>query len=133
MNILEWSKSKVDYGRKLMDSAVEGARRGEDEFLKDESLGRHLERSAVHAMERRVLGACLGWLGGYSESRRSKSRALVCACLGGAIGFGAGVLWENRKLTASIASGAGKSVNKTRDAHRFEKNPIATPMKPAQS
>lgn len=75
MNILEWSKSKVDYGRKLVDSAVEGARRGEDEFLKDESLGRHLERSAVHAIRPTVLGACLVWLGGYSESRRSKSRA----------------------------------------------------------
>jgi len=124
MNVLEWSKSEVDYGRKLMDSAVEGARQGEDEFLKEESLGRHIERSALHAMGPTVLGACLGWLGGYVERRRSKSRALICACLGGVIGSGAGVLWENRKLTASIASGAWKSISKTRDAHWFEKNPI---------
>jgi hypothetical protein len=124
MNILEWSKSEVDYGRRLMDSAVEGARRGEGEFLKDESLGRCLERSALHAMGPTVIGACLGWCGGYLESRRSKSRALVCAFLGGAIGFGAGIVWENRRLTASVASGAWKSINKTRDAHWFEKNPI---------
>jgi len=124
MNIVQWSKSEVDYGRKLMDSAVEGARLGEGEFLKDESLGRYLERSALHAMAPTVIGACLGWCGGYLESRRSNSRALVCAFLGGAIGFGAGVVWENRNLTASVASGAWKSINKTRDAHWFEKNPI---------
>jgi hypothetical protein len=124
MNILDWSKSELDYGRKLVDSAVEGARHGEIEFLKDESLGCYLERSALHAVAPTMLGACLGWFGGYLESRRSRSRALACAFLGGAIGFGAGVVWENRKLTTSVASGAWKSINKTRDAHWFEKNPI---------
>jgi hypothetical protein len=124
MNILEWSKSEVDYGRKLMDSAVDGAREGEGEFLQNESLGRYLERSALHAMGPTVLGACLGWFGGRLENRRSKGGALVCAFLGGAIGFGAGLFWENRRLTASVASGAWKSMNQTRDAHWFEKNPI---------
>jgi hypothetical protein len=124
MNMLGWSKSELEYGRKLVDSAVEGARRGESEFLKDESLGRYLETSALRAMAPTMLGACLGWFGGYFESGRSKRRALACALLGGAIGFGAGVVWQNRKLTTSVASGAWKSINKTRDAHWFEKNPI---------
>ena len=124
MNVMEWSKSEADYGRKLMDSAVEGARQSEGEFLQGESLGRYLERSALHAMGLTVLGACLGWFGGYLESRRSRSRAVAWAFLGGAIGFGAGVIWENRKLTASVASGAWKRINQTRDAHWFEKNPI---------
>lgn len=124
MNIVEWSKCEVNYGRKLMDSAVEGARQGEDKFLKDEPLGRYLEKSAVDAMVPTMLGACLGWLGAYLENRRSGKRAVICALLGGAIGFGASLLWENRELTASVASGAWKSVNKVRDAHWFEKNPI---------
>jgi hypothetical protein len=124
MNILEWSKSEVDYGRKLVDSAVAGARRGENEFLRDQSLGLYVERSALHAMGPTVVGACLGWFGGQWKSRGSKKLALTCACLGGAIGFGAGVLWENRRLTARIASGAWTSIRKTRDAHWFEKNPI---------
>ena len=124
MNILEWSKSEVDYGRRLMDSAIEGARQGEGDFLQQEPLGRYLERSALHAIAPTVLGACLGWFGACLEDRRSKSRTLICAFLGGAIGFGAGVIWENRKLTASVASSAWKSINKTRDAHWFEKNPI---------
>lgn len=124
MNFLEWSKSEVDYGRKLMDSAVEGARQGEGEFLQNESLDRYLERSALHAMGPTALGACLGWFGAYLDTRRSRGRALLCAFLGGAIGFGAAIAWENRKLTASVASSAWKSINKTRDAHWFEKNPI---------
>jgi hypothetical protein len=124
MNMLGWSKSELDYGRKLVDSAVEGARHGESEFLKDESLGCHFERSALRAVAPTMLGACLGWFGGYFESGHSRRRAFAFALLGGAIGFGAGVVWENRKLTTSVASGAWKSINKTRDAHWFEKNPI---------
>jgi hypothetical protein len=124
MNFLEWSKSNVDYGRKLMDSAVEGAREGENEFLRDESLGPYLERSALRAIAPTMIGACLGAAGGYLASRRSRKSALICCLLGGAIGFGVGVAWENRNLTASVASGAWKRINKTRDDHWFEKNPI---------
>jgi hypothetical protein len=124
MNLLEWSKYEVDYGRKLMDSAMEGARRGEGEFLENESLSCYLERSAWHALAPTIIGACVGLLGGYLENNRWRSKTLVCGLLGGAIGFGVGVVWENRKLTASVASGAWKSVNKTRDEHWFEKNPV---------
>lgn len=125
MNFLEWSKSKVDYGRRLMDSAVDGARTGEDELLKDESLAVYLERSALHALGPTFIGVCVGLLGGYlGNGRRNTTRALTCAFLGGAIGLGAGVVWENRKLTASIASGAWKSIANTRDERWFEKNPI---------
>jgi len=124
MNFREWSKSNVDYGRKLVDSAVEGAREGEGEFLKDKSLVPYLERSALHAIAPALIGVCLGVAGGYLENRPSRSRVFACGLLGGAIGFGAGVVWENRNLTASVASGAWKNINKTRDERWFEKNPI---------
>ncbi len=124
MNVLKWSRSEVDYGRKLMDSAVEGARDGEGKFLKDESLAHHLETSAIDAVVPTILGACLGWFGGYLNDRRSKTRGILGAFLGGVVGFGASLIWENRDLTASVATGAWKSVNRTRDAHWFEKNPI---------
>jgi len=124
MNILEWSKSEVDYGRKLMDSAVDGARQGEDKFLKGESLDRYLEKCALHVVMPTILGACMGWFGEYLDNKRSSKRALACAFLGGAIGFGASVIWENRELTASMASSAWQNINKARDAHWCEKNPI---------
>src|SRR6516225_9582828 len=102
MNFLEWSKSNVDYGRKLMDSAVEGAREGESEFLREEPLGPYLERSALRSIAPTIIGACVGLVGGYLEERRSRNRTLIYGLLGGVIGFGAGVAWENRNLTASV-------------------------------
>jgi hypothetical protein len=64
-------------------------------------------------------------VGGYLASkRRSTTRALAYGFLGGAIGFGAGVIRENRQLTASVVSGAWKNINTAGDEHWFEKNPI---------
>ena len=125
MNFMEWSQSSVDYGRRLVDSAVEGARTAEDEFLEQEPLGPFLGQSARQALGPALIGACLGALGGYmGNGRRSSKRALVCGFLGGAIGFGAGMIWDSRHFTASVAAGAWKSIGKTRDDHWFEKNPI---------
>jgi hypothetical protein len=125
MNFLEWSKSSVDYGRRLVDSAVEGGRSGEDEFLHDAPLVPYLGESCRRAVAPAVVGACLGILGSYLASRRrSTARVLSDGLLGGVIGFGAGMIWENRQFTASVASGAWKGIGKTRDEHLFEKNPI---------
>ena len=125
MNFLEWSKSSVDYGQKLVNSALEGAHEAEDEFLKEESLASDFSESARHALAPAVVGAILGALSGnLGNRRRSSTRALAFGLLGGALGFGAGVIWENRQLTANVASGAWKKINQTRDEHWFEKNPI---------
>lgn len=125
MNLKEWSKSSADYGSKLVDSAVEGARTGEGKFLKQEPLVPFLNESARRALTPAVVGAFLGALHGYLEDgRRSTSRALADGLLGGAIGFGAGMIWENRDLTASVVGSAWESIGKVRDEHWFEKNPI---------
>jgi hypothetical protein len=125
MNLREWSKSSVDYGRKLMDSAVDGARVGEDRFLREEALAPFLGESARRALTPAIVGACLGLLGGcLGKERHSMTRTLADGLLGGAIGFGAGIIWENRQITASVVSGAWESIGKTRDEHWFEKNPI---------
>jgi hypothetical protein len=125
MTLSEWSKSNVDYGRKLVNSAAKGARAAEDEFLNDEPLVPYLSESAREAVKPALVGACLGVLGGLlGNSHRSARRALAWGLVGGAIGFGAGVIWDSRRLTASVASGAWKSIRKTRDEHWFEKHPI---------
>ena len=125
MNFLEWSKSSVDYGQKLVHSALEGAHDAESEFLKQESLPIFLGDSARHALTPAILGAFLGVLSGsVRNDGRSASKKLALGLLGGAIGFGAGLIWENRQFTSSVASGAWKKVNQARDEHWFEKNPI---------
>jgi hypothetical protein len=44
--------------------------------------------------------------------------------VGGAIGFMASLIWENRRFTASVVSGALKNIGKVRDEHWLEKHPI---------
>jgi len=124
MSFLDWPKSSVDYGRKLVASAIEGARTGENEFFKDEPSAPYFSESARRAVGPAVIGACVGAAAGCLGNGRSKGRALTCALLGGFLGFGAGVLWESRKFTVSVASAAWKGVSKTRDEHWFERNPI---------
>jgi hypothetical protein len=125
MNFVEWSKSSVDYGQKLVNSAIDGAREGEDEFLNEQPLAPFLGQSARQAMVPALVGAYLGALGGNLRSNHSSTRRTVAyGLLGGVIGFGAGLVWQNRELSASVASSAWKKVSKTRDEHWFEKNPI---------
>jgi len=125
MNLMEWSKSSVDYARKLVDSAVEGARDGENEFLKEELFIPHIRASARHAVAPVFVGTLIGAAGGYlCCGRRYTRKAVAGGLLGGIIGFSTSVMWDNRQLAASVGSGAWKKISKTRDEHWFEKNPI---------
>src|SRR5215472_13344378 len=121
MTLAQWTESSVDYGRKLVDSAVQGARAAEGEFVRTEPLSPFFEENARHALAPALVGACLGALGGFfARGQHSRTRAAVRGFLGAAFGFGAGMIWESRRLTGSVASGALKGVRKTRDAHWFE-------------
>jgi len=125
MNFVEWSKSSVDYGQKLVSSAIKGAREGEDRFLQNKRFAPYLSTSARQAVVPAIVGAYFGAFGGSLGRRRSSAaRTIACGLLGGAIGFGAGLIWDNRELGASVAASAWKKISRTRDNRWFEKNPI---------
>jgi hypothetical protein len=126
MDLREWSKSEVEYGRKILDSSLKGVRTGEEEFLNGRDLDRFLNESALEALKPAALGACLGVLGSRLGNERSSiSRMLLLGLVGGALGFGAGLAWKTRRLTASAARGALRSNHQVRDEHWVEKHPIA--------
>lgn len=125
MNWQERSKSSVDYGRKLLDSGVEGARNGQEEFLHGEPVAPFLGESLRKALKPAALGACLGVLGSYPGKRpTTASRVFAFGLVGAAIGFSTGVVWESRRLGASVISGALKSICRVRDEHWLESHPI---------
>jgi hypothetical protein len=125
MHLSEWSKSEMEYGRRVLNSGLDGVRSGREAFLNGRHLISFLRESCWNALTPAALGICLGALSGCSRDRqRSTSRLLMRGFLGGLIGFGAGVAWESRFLTRSAADGALRSVNKVRDEHWFEKHPI---------
>ena len=125
MTLRQWSSSNLHYGRKLLDSGLEGARSGEHAFLGGARLSPFLNRSARTALAPAALGACLGFFGSHPGSRhRSAARAFTCGALGGIVGFGAGVAWDSRRLAASIASGAMRNIGRVRDEHWLDRHPI---------
>jgi hypothetical protein len=126
MTLRQWSKSEMEYGLKLFNSGMQGARSAQQTFLNGHSLEPFLHNSVRHAWVPTALGACLGVMAGApnNHGRRSMTRALGFAVLGGAIGFTAGVAWETRRLTGTVASGVRNNVNKVRDEHWFKKHPI---------
>ncbi len=125
MDLRKWSKSSADYGRRLLDSGIEGARSGQEAFLNGESLTPFLSESVRGALTPAALGACIGLLGSYAGYRqKSITRALTYGLLGGAIGLGAGLAWESRRFTASVADGALRNIDKVRDEHWLSKHPI---------
>jgi len=125
MALGEWVKSNVDYGRRLVDSGLEGARSGQEEFLNGEPLTPFLGKTVRGALRPAAVGMGVGLLVGYPISRKkSMAGTLLFGLVGGAIGLGLGLAWENRRLSASVAGGALKSIGKVRDEKWLSKNPI---------
>jgi len=125
MTLRQWSSSNLHYGRKLLDSGLEGARSGEQAFLAGARLSPFLNRSLRSSLAPAALGACLGFFGSHPGSRhRSAARAFTCGVLGGVVGFGASVAWDNRRLAASIASSAIRNIGRVRDQHWLDRHPI---------
>ena len=125
MGLRTWSRSEVEYGRKVLTSGLDGARSGREAFLSGRPLTPFLSESVRNAWKPAAIGAGIGVLGSCSGSwRKSIGRVLAFGLLGGAVGFGAGIVWENRRLVASATRGALRNIDKVRDEHWLEKNPI---------
>jgi hypothetical protein len=124
MSVQTWLKSNANYSRKLVHSAAEGAHLGEEAFLHGERLGPFLRVVAHDAVRPAAVGALVGFVSSLVEGRRHPVRTLAFGLMGGAIGFGASLAWKSRPLTISIVNGARKELEKVRDQHWFEQNPI---------
>lgn len=125
MDVAEWSKSEVEYGRKVLNSGLEGVRSGQEAFLHGRPVTPFLRESFRKALVPAAAGATLGMLAGCPKNgHRSVLRVLTSGVLGGLIGLAVGVAWESRFLAASAAGGAVARIDTVRDQHWLEKNPI---------
>ncbi|MGZ4826818.1 MAG: hypothetical protein ACXVY9_05585 [Terriglobales bacterium] len=117
--------SSFQYGRKLLDSGLEGARTGEQMFLHGEPLAPYLNHSARHAVAPALIGACVGVIGSHGVRRRhSAAQAVAYGLVGCALGFGVALVWASRRLAASVVFGARKRISRVRDEHWLEHHPI---------
>lgn len=126
MDLRKWSQAEVRYGRKIIDSGLEGVRAGEEEFLHGQPLTPFVGKSIRAALVPAAVGACLGLLSSLPISGKEKtSRMLYLALFGGAIGLSAGLAWESRRITKMTAHEALENIHKARDEHWVEKHPVA--------
>ena len=125
MNLRKWSQSEVEYGRKVLNSGLAGARSGREAFLNGKPLTPFLSKAVRDASTPAAVGAFLGVLGSFpGESHRSAKRALAFGFLGWAIGLSMGIVWQSRGLTACAANGALRNIGRARDEHWLERHPI---------
>jgi hypothetical protein len=125
MHVSEWSKSEVEYGRRVLNSGLEGARSGREAFLNGRPFTPFFRESFQKALKSAAVGACVGMLTSCPRNgHRSVGRALTSSLFGGLMGLAAGMIWEARFLAASAAGGVAERVGRVRDEHWLEKNPI---------
>ena len=125
MELRNWSKSEFEYGRRVLNSALQGAHCGQEAFLKGRSLTPFLSEGVRNALKPAAVGACIGLLGSYpGDHRSSMGRALAFGFVGWAIGLGAGLAWKTRGLTECVARNAFRNMGKRRDEHWLERHPI---------
>ena len=126
MNLREWSQSEVEYGRKVLNSGLAGARSGQAAFLNGKSLTPFISRAVRNASTPAAVGMFLGVLGSLpgGNHHRCGTRSLMFGLLGGAIGLGMGIAWQSRRLTACAAAGALSNISRVRDEHWLEAHPI---------
>lgn len=126
MDLRKWSKSELEYGKKVLNSGLLGIRSGQKEFLDGQPFAGFVTDSLRSAVSPAALGVCVGLLGSCSHRHRnSLAKALTFGLIGGAIGFGASLAWESRRLASSAAQEASRNVTRIRDERWMKKNSIA--------
>jgi len=70
-----------------------------------------------------AVGAGVGMLSRIGK-RSTASSVAIGALIGGVVGFGAGIAWESRQFTGTVARKARHGIGAVCDAHWLERHPI---------
>lgn len=125
MDLREWSESEVEYGRKVLNSGLAGARSGREAFLNGRPFISFLDEAVRNAVTPAALGALVGMLGSLPGCKqKSATRTVLFGLLGSAIGFGIGFAWQSRGLTTCAATRAWRNIGRVRDEHWLQDHPI---------
>jgi uncharacterized membrane protein YebE (DUF533 family) len=126
MDMGNWLKSEMEYGRDLAGSGWQGARSAWDSVLQTEPMGKLLSRSVRASWAPTAMGVGVGALCALLVQRRKTNAAAAVALgiAGGVVGFTACVAWETRQISSEDARGAMREIGTTRDSHWLDRHPI---------
>jgi len=108
------------YAIKLVNAGFSGIHRGQG-VLRGPALSALVRDSAQDSVRRAPVGALVGVLYSYLMHRRHR---LANAITFGGLSFCAGIAWKTRTVSISLAWSALKEMNRVRDEHWLEMNPI---------
>lgn len=125
MTLREWSQSEVDYGRKVLNSGLAGARSGRETFLRGRPLTPFLSVAVRRASMPAIIGALIGVVASRPGDHQSSARkSAAYGFFGCAVGLGMGIAWHSRAFTACVTNAAVRNMTRVRDEHWLEKHPI---------
>jgi hypothetical protein len=117
--------STVRYGRDVINAGFNGVRKAVRDECQDVSPCNLALAAAKQSVKFAALGACIGLFGSLVVRRRSSlTRHIASGSLGMALGFSAGLLWNTRGLTSSIAHSAAAEIQQIQDEHWLKAHPI---------
>ena len=118
-------KSRVQYGRALVNSGLSGLRTGRDSHLNGQPLSDALGKSARGALGLAAIGTCAALVGScFSGRTHRRAKAVGFGVIGSVIGLTVGLAWKTRELTASMGRCALKEMGTARDEHWLQNHPI---------
>jgi hypothetical protein len=118
-------KENIEYGGKLVGSGVEGAAEVTRRYLHDEEIIDQLADAAQESWRPALAGVVVGALVSFLTDEEKSARSILLGGLvGGALGFTGGMAWNSRQLTQEVARGAARKINRARDEHWLEHNPV---------
>jgi len=122
MRTPRWVNSEVRYAGRLVEAGWDGAVSGWHG-----GGGRIFPPAWIKAIWAPVtVGAALGVLSASLKKTQRTGKGMAWSGLvGGALGFGGGMVWAAREATSAVARGSVRGLNTARDAHWLEKNPVA--------
>jgi hypothetical protein len=122
MQTPRWLKSDIRYAGRLAEAGWDGAVSGWQC-----GGGRVFPPAWINVVWAPVtVGAAIGVLGAALKRKRRTPQGLAWSGLvGGAMGFGGGIMWAARDIANAAARGSLRGLGTVRDAHWIEKNPVA--------
>ncbi len=117
-------KSRLHYGRALVNSGLSGLRNGRDSHLQGRPLSGALTKSARGALGLAAIGTCAALFGSCFSRRDHRAKAVGYGVAGSVIGLVVGLAWKTRELTASMGRSALKEMSTVRDEHWLQNHPI---------
>jgi hypothetical protein len=125
MTVTDWVEENLQYGRKLVNSGLEGAQAGGEAALGDETIPEVLKESAPSSIGLAVAGAGVGILCSYLGNKRKLTKeSVLFGAIGGLAGFLIGAGWSTRHLTNGMRVGALRNMSSVRDERWLHRNPI---------